>query len=467
MEAKKMQVEIDTISAVITAPGSAAVGIIRISGPDALAISEKMFFAASGKKLQDYPSHTMVYGRIKDATGTDIDEVLCVFMQGPRSYTAEDVVEIQCHGGIQSLRKIIALSYFYGAVAAEPGEFTKRAFLNGRIDLVQAESVMDIINSRSEAALKMAIRQQEGYLSRSLKEIRTKLKDVIVHLEAVIDYPEEDIEDVTYPEVEAAIKEAIEKTEKLLSGAHTGKILKEGLRTVIVGRPNVGKSSLMNRLLREERALVSEYAGTTRDVIEEQLLIGGIPILLADTAGIRETDDFVEKLGVERSRDLLEKAELIVIVLDGTSPLTEDDKLILNAAENKNCIVVVNKADSIKDNSVYEEMCARFGNENVLSVSAKTGEGIEKIGNRVKNYVFGNDSVLTEGAFMQNERQIELLRLSAECLREAADAASCRMPYDCMTIDVGRALSYMGEITGETVHEEIINDIFARFCIGK
>ena len=456
----------DTISAVTTAPGNAAIGIIRISGPEALKIAEKIFFAASGKKLEDYPSHTMAYGFVRDEKGVDIDEVLAVYMKAPRSYTAEDVIEIQCHGGMQSLRNILRLTYYYGARAAEPGEFTKRAFLNGRIDLVQAEAVMDIINSKSSAALKIAVQQQEGFLSGKLKEIRKELKDVIVHLEAVIDYPEEDIEDVTYNEVTVAIEKAKEETKALLNGAHTGKILKEGLRTAIIGRPNVGKSSLLNTLLKEERALVSEYEGTTRDVIEEQLVLGGIPVLLADTAGIHDTEDFVEKLGVERSRAFLDKAELIMVVLDGTSPLTPDDEAILNAVKGKNTVFVVNKTD-IAESLITNELANRFSRENIIEISAKTKEGIDLLENWLKEYVYGSNRQTDEEVYIQNERQIELLRQAHESLTDAADAAVNRLPYDCLTIDVDRALTLMGEITGETVRDEIINEIFARFCVGK
>ena len=456
----------DTISAVTTAPGNAAIGIVRISGPEALQIAGRMFFAASGKKLEEYPPHTMAYGHVRDEKGNEIDEVLTVYMKAPRSYTAEDVVEIQCHGGMQSIRQILSLTYFYGARPAEPGEFTKRAFLNGRIDLVQAESVMDIINSKSSAALKIAVQQQEGFLSGKLRSIRKKLRDVIVHLEAVIDYPEEDIEDVTYREVEEAICGALAEVSVLLRSAHTGKILKEGLRTAIIGRPNVGKSSLLNILLKEDRALVSEYEGTTRDVIEEQLVIGGVPILLADTAGIHDTQDFVEKLGVERSRAFLEKAELIMVVLDGTQPLTEDDETILTAIKEKNTVFAVNKTD-LSESVITKTLSKRFSADNIIEISAKTGEGIDELENWLKEYVYGSSRQSDEEIYIQNERQINLLRQAADSLKDAAEAAENRLPYDCLTIDVDRALTLMGEITGETVRDEIINEIFARFCVGK
>ena len=290
----------ETISAVITALGEGAVGIIRISGTEAAAIGYKLFRSASGKRLTEHTPHLLVYGHVVDEENSKIDEVLAVYMQGPHSYTAEDVVEIQSHGGLQSLKTILGLTYKMGARPAEPGEFTKRAFLNGRIDLIQAEAVMDIIKSRSEASLKMAVRQQDGQLSKKIKGLRRNLLDIVVNLEAVIDYPEEDIEEITFNTVSEGMEKVKQELEYLLKHAHTGKILREGLQTVIVGRPNVGKSSLLNALLSEERAIVSEYAGTTRDVIEEQLLLGSVPLVLVDTAGIRQTEDYVEKIGVAR-----------------------------------------------------------------------------------------------------------------------------------------------------------------------
>jgi tRNA modification GTPase len=325
---------------------------------------------------------------------------------------------------------------------------------------------MDIINSKSAAALQIAVQQQEGFLSKKLKEVRKKLRDVIVHLEAVIDYPEEDIEDVTYNEVKNSISEAAEEVSVLLEGAHTGKILKEGLRTAIIGRPNVGKSSLLNTLLKEDRALVSEYEGTTRDVIEEQLVIGGVPVLLADTAGIHDTKDFVEKLGVERSRAFLDKAELILVVLDGTQPLTSDDETILAAIKGKNAVFVVNKTD-LSESIITKTLAERFAPENIIEISAKTKEGIDRLESWLKEYVYGSSRQSEEEIYIQNERQINLLRQAADSLKDALEAAENRLPYDCLTIDVDRALTLMGEITGETVRDEIINEIFARFCVGK
>lgn len=456
----------DTISAVATALGEGAVGIIRISGARALAIGETLFKAASRKRLGAYPVNTLVYGHVYDTDKSLVDEVLAVYMRAPRSYTAEDVVEIQCHGGLESLKKILALTYSAGARPAEAGEFTKRAFLNGRIDLTQAEAVMDLIRSRSEASLKLAARQQQGQLAGVLRSLRKTLVDVVVNLEAVIDYPEEDIEDVTYGRVQESIGTAVEKIKELLAHAHTGKILREGLRTAIVGRPNVGKSSLLNALLKEERAIVSQYAGTTRDVIEEQLLLDGVPLVLADTAGIRSTDDFVEKIGVEKSRQLLAASELVICVIDGSEGMTPEDEAILTAAEGKPCVVIVNKSD-LPQKVDLPGLQKRFGSEKVMLLSAKTLSGIDAFSDWLKNYVYGSEGTLSDGAYIQNARQERLLREALKSLEDAGAAAQDMLPYDCIVIDVRTAIDLLGEITGDTVQDEIINEIFSKFCIGK
>lgn len=456
----------DTISAVITALGEGAVGIVRISGADALATAERIFKSRSGKKLSEYQHHTLVYGHVTDADGTMVDEVLCVYMQAPHSYTAEDVVEIQSHGGIQSLKKILELTYQNGARPAEAGEFTKRAFLNGRIDLTQAEAVMDIIRSRSEASLKLAVRQQNGQLAQELRKLRSKMLDVVINLEAVIDYPEEDIEDVTFDTVAGSIANTVSGIENLLAHAHTGKILREGLRTAIVGRPNVGKSSLLNALLKEERAIVSEYAGTTRDVIEEQLLLDGVPLVLADTAGIRKTEDYVEQIGVEKSRRLLQDAELVICVVDGSEGLTAEDEEILQSASEKPCVIIVNKSD-LKIDTTLQQLQDRFGIDKVMPLSARTNEGIDRFAAWLKNYVYGSEGTLSDGVYVQNARHEELLRQALQSLQDAQRAAQERLPYDCIVIDVRNAIDLLGEITGDTVQDEIINEIFARFCIGK
>ena len=455
----------DTISAITTATGLAAVGIVRLSGPKSLSISREIFLSSSKKHLDAYPKRSMVYGHIFDHDEA-IDEVLAVYMPAPHSYTAEDVVEIQCHGGTASLQKILGLTYQYGARPAEPGEFTKRAFLNGRIDLVQAEAVMDIINAKSEAALRNSLRLQEGYLSKELKEIRQQLLDVIVNLEAVIDYPEEDIEDVTYKKMEGSITEALKRVEKLLANGHAGRILREGLRTVIVGKPNVGKSSLLNQLLREDRALVSAYAGTTRDVIEEQLVVDGIPLVLADTAGIHATEDFVEQLGIRRSRELLAKAQLAIVVIDGTETLTEADQEILAAVQGHPYVVILNKAD-LGAGSAAQEVAKAYPEATILKLSAKTGTGLEEFRKWLGKFVYGSSGTMGDGLYVENLRQENLLKQAKDSLQSAADGASSHIAYDCLSIDINAALEAMGEITGQTASDEIISQIFARFCVGK
>ncbi|MEG1913628.1 MAG: tRNA uridine-5-carboxymethylaminomethyl(34) synthesis GTPase MnmE [Acidaminococcaceae bacterium] len=455
-----------TISAVATALGDGAVGIIRLSGRESLRIIEHIFVAASGKEVASYPPHTLIYGHIIE-DGMIIDEVLVAFMQGPHSYTAEDVVEIQAHGGVQALQKILALTYAIGARPAEPGEFTKRAFLNGRIDLVQAEAVMDIIKARSEAALKLALRQQSGQLSQRLRNIRGKLRDIVVNLEAVIDYPEEDIEEITFQEVETGLIAMRSAIQELLAHAHTGKILREGLKTAIIGRPNVGKSSLLNQLLKEERAIVSEVPGTTRDIIEEQLLIDGVPLVLADTAGIRVTEDYVEQMGVAKSRKILQAAELVIVVLDGSQALTPEDREILTAAREKSYVIIVNKSD-LTVGIDLKALSQEFGQEQVLKLSAKTSEGLEQFTLWLKQFVYGNSSGKTEEcAYVQNTRHEYLLRQAEASLEDALKATAGHIPYDCIVIDLRNAIDALGTITGETVRDEIINEIFAKFCIGK
>ena len=456
----------DTISAVATALGEGAIGIIRLSGPRSCEIADRIFKAASGKRLEKYPPNTLVYGHIVDGNGVIVDETLVVFMRSPHSYTAENVVEIQAHGGIQSLKKILSLTYEAGARPAEPGEFTKRAFLNGRIDLAQAEAVMDIIKARSEVSLKLALRQQQGQLSKEIGLLRRRLLDIIVNLEAVIDYPEEDIEEVTFLNVKNTIYDVQSEISLLLNNAHTGKIMREGMKTVIIGRPNVGKSSLLNSLLREERAIVSEIPGTTRDVIEEQLLIDGIPLVLTDTAGIRDTDDYVEKIGVAKTKKILEDAELAVVVLDGSESLHAEDRDILEAVREKPYVIIVNKSDLTQAIDLAA-LKADFGAENIMQLSARTSEGVADFIAWLKKYVYGAGGQLEEGIYVQNARHEYLLKQASAALSDALAAAGNHVPYDCIIIDLRNAVEAIGFITGDTVSDEIINEIFARFCVGK
>ena len=416
----------DTISAIATALGVGAVGIIRVSGPESLRLVNRIFRAK--EPLSSSRPRYLQYGHIHDGKGVDVDEVLAVYMPGPHSYTGEDVVEIQCHGGREALKEILRLTFSEGARPAEPGEFTKRAFLNGRLDLTEAEAVMDIINAKSRRALVAAGRGHKGALSRSIREIRGRLRDLVVHLEAIIDYPEDDIE-------------------------------------AIVGRPNVGKSSLLNRLLQTDRAIVSNIPGTTRDIIEEQMTLDGIPLVLTDTAGLRDTEDYVEQIGVKRSRAILEDAELVLVVLDSASPLTDEDRKLLAAVKNRPHLVLLNKSDLAPALS-REEVEALSGGD-VLSLSVKDGAGMDQVGIHLRHFVMGEGSDAEMGLMTQNARQGMLLEQAAHHLAETLRDARAHLPYDCLTIDLTQVLHELGEITGDDVPEEIINEIFAQFCVGK
>lgn len=454
----------ETISAITTPLGEGAVGIVRLSGPQSLAIAQKLF--KSKRPLTKDNPRFLTYGHCENAQGELLDEVLAVYMPGPHSYTGEDVVEIQCHGGVEALKAILSATYEQGAIPAEPGEFTKRAFLNGRLDLAEAEAVMDIIQARSAKALSAALRQQKGQLSQKVSAIRTGLKDLIVHLEATIDYPEDDIEEVTHAKALEGINKALNEVGQLLAHAHTGKIMKEGLKTAIVGRPNVGKSSLLNALLQEERAIVSSVPGTTRDVIEEQMLIEGVPLLLADTAGLRNTTDYVEQIGVQKTKEQLAQAELAVVVLDGSEALQEEDKNILREIKGRDSVIIINKADlPIKLDKIALEQSV--GAKNVLTLSAKTKEGVTAFVAWLKNYVYGQGANVDTGIFVQNARQERLLKEARTSLQSALEGARNQEPYDCLEIDLREALAQLGAITGEAVPDEIINEIFARFCLGK
>ena len=454
----------DTISAIATALGVGSIGVIRLSGPESLAIANTLF--QGRKALGPAAARQLLYGHIKDREGQEVDEVLAVYMPGPHSYTGEDVCEIQCHGGRQALQEILALTYQAGARPAEPGEFTKRAFLNGRLDLAEAESVMDIINAKSRRALLAANRGHEGGLSKKVKAIREELRGLIAQQEAVIDYPEEDIEDVTYEKAQEVLAKGRAAVDQLLQKGSAGRILREGLRTAIVGRPNVGKSSLLNQLLQTDRAIVSSIPGTTRDIIEEQMTIAGIPLVLTDTAGLRDTEDYVEKIGVERSRAVLEDAQLALVVLDGSQKLTEEDESLLESLNGRQKLILVNKADLPMEVDL-NALKRKYGDENVLVLSVKTGEGMEAVAQWLQHFVYGEGSDSELGSVTQNARQENLLRKALQSLEDALQGAQNHYPYDCLTIDLTQALHDLGEITGEDVPDEIINEIFARFCVGK
>lgn len=456
-----------TIAAIATPLGEGGIGIVRLSGNKSLAIVEKIFQPASSKKLKNN-SHCLIYGTIIEPNGQAIDEALVVYMRGPHSYTAEDVVEIQAHSSIAGLQKILSLVLANGARLANPGEFTQRAFLNGRLDLTQAEAVLDIIKSRTQASLKLAMRQHKGLLSKKISSYRQLLKDIVVQLEAVIDYPEEDIEDLTAQDVSAKLQALQTQLQELLDSAKVGKVLKEGLRVVITGQPNVGKSSLLNLLLQEERAIVSNIAGTTRDVIEEKLIVAGIPIVLVDTAGIRETEDVIEKIGVAKSYSNIESADLVLLMLDASQGLNADDEKLLAAIGEQEYFVLVNKIDVPADLEKIKSQLALYKPKKTIYLSLVTGEGMAEFKEQLTQQVFGSSGQLLEdNVYIQNVRHEQLLQTAAQHLQEADQALQLGISLDCAVIDLRLCIDNLGCITGESVQDEIINEIFSRFCIGK
>ncbi len=455
----------DTIAAVATAYGEGGIGIIRISGEKALSILEDVFeFAGETSQIVN---RRMTYGRIVDRENEQIiDEVLAVYMKGPKTYTAEDVVEINCHGSMVSLRKTLALVLRKGARLAEPGEFTKRAFLNGRLDLSQAEAVIDIIKAKTDRSFDVAMSQLEGALSLRVTEIRQKLLDLLVDITVNIDYPDEDIEELTYDKIEENILLIGEMIEKLLSTANTGRMIREGIRVAIVGKPNVGKSSLMNSLLRETRAIVTEIPGTTRDTIEEAISIRNIPVYLVDTAGIRETSDKVERLGIERSKAAFNEADFIIFIMDGSSEISDEDREIAAYLDGRNSVVLINKND-LGRSFTNDDVRNLIADPVIIETSLISNEGIEKIENHIEELVYGGELSQHDSTMVNNVRHIELLQQSRDSLRDAMDMTLAREALDFIEVDVRNAYELLGEITGETVSDDIINEVFARFCLGK
>ncbi len=457
----------DTISAIVTAPGEAGVGIVRVSGPLAQTVGEVLFRSASGRKLGDLPSHYASYGKvINPVDGAVVDEVLLLVMRAPHSYTREDVVEIQCHGSHVSLRRILALTLSCGARLAEPGEFTKRAFLNGRLDLTQAEAVMDIIRAKTEASLRLAVRHLEGGLAAAIRAERERLLALIAHIEALLDFPEEEIEEVSARQAAEGAALGAANLQRLLDTANQGKVLREGLATVILGKPNVGKSSLLNALVRTQRAIVTDVPGTTRDVIEEYVNLRGVPLRIIDTAGIRETEDVVEKLGVERSRQMLQEADLVLVLLDTSRPLSAEDKEVLALLGAQKSLVLLNKSD-LPPLWGEEEIRTLAPQQQVLRISLAAASGLEELEEAIVQQVYCGAASQGEGILAVNVRQEALLQQAVRHLQEVGDAAAAGMPLDCLSIDLRAAWTLLGEITGDTVGEDMITEIFSRFCIGK
>lgn len=455
----------DTIAAVATAYGEGGIGIIRISGEKSLDILKEVFFPASS--CDEIVSRRITYGKILDKDNNQIiDEVLAVYMKGPKTYTAEDVVEINCHGSMVSLRKTLALILRKGARLAEPGEFTKRAFLNGRLDLSQAEAVIDVIKAKTDKSFDVALSQLEGSLSSKISSIRAKLLDLLVDITVNIDYPDEDIEELTYEKLERNISSIGEMIEKLLSTASFGRMIREGIRVAIVGKPNVGKSSLMNGLLRETRAIVTEIPGTTRDTIEEVISIRNIPVYLVDTAGIRETDDMIEQMGIEKSKEAFNNSDFIIFILDGSKPLSDEDKEIAEYLGTRKSLVLINKSDLTQAFTV-DDVKKLVPGVHVIETSLIMGEGIEDIEEFIENMVYGGEISQEESLMVNNVRHIELLKKGRDSLNDAFRMAEMKEALDFIEIDVKNAYEFLGEIIGETVSDDIIDEVFARFCLGK
>ena len=436
-----------------------------MSGKDTFKILEKIFKLKNPQKIEDIPGYTIKYGHILDE-GKIIDEVLVSYFKSPKSYTTEDMCEINTHGGNVVMSKILELCIKNGANLAEPGEFTKRAFLGGRIDLSQAESIIDIINAKSEREAKEGIKQLEGFLSEKIIEVKNELLEIMANIEVSIDYPEYDTPDVTYNDILEKINLCREKLNKLKNSFNNGKIIKNGIKTVIIGKPNVGKSSLLNAILKEDRAIVTEIEGTTRDTIEEFVNINGVPLKIVDTAGIRDSQDKVEKIGIEKSKKLAYDADLIIAILDSSSDLTDDDFEILEIAKNKKSIIVLNKSDLQQKTTLQNPKLKDF-KKNAIYLSAKDKMGLELLYDKITDMFNLNEINLDNEIFITNERHKNLISKAIENLNKAENILKQGLPVDIIEISLKNVISNLSEITGEEASEEIINEIFSRFCLGK
>lgn len=455
----------DTIAAIATAMSNSGIGIVRISGDEALDVADRIFRPKKGsRKVSDMETHTIHYGYVTDGDEV-IDEVMLLIMKAPRSYTCEDTIEIDCHGGVLVMKKILETVLKYGARPAEPGEFTKRAFLNGRIDLSQAESVIDVINAQNELALKSSVSQLQGAVLEKIKAIRAVVLHEIAFIESALDDPEH-VSLEGYPEqLHEIMSDAHSKVKKLLDSSDNGKMLKEGINTAIVGKPNAGKSSLLNILVGEERAIVTEIAGTTRDILQEQIQIGGIGLNVIDTAGIRDTEDIVEKIGVNKSREYIEKADLIIYVVDSSTELDENDQEIIEAIQNKKAIVLLNKSDldAKTDASVLQTQLSKP----ILSISAKNNTGIHELETLIEEMFFSGKLSFNDEVYITNIRQKNVLAEAQNSLKMVLQSIADGMPEDFFTIDMMNAYEALGTIIGESVGEDLVNEIFSKFCMGK
>lgn len=458
----------ETIAAISTPYGTGGIGIIRVSGPDAFEIVGRIFKCS--RSFNEIGSHYAVHGRIVDPDNNQVlDDVLLIKMKGPHSFTGEDVVEINCHGGIVVLKNVLSLLLRKGARPAGPGEFTKRAFLNGRMDLAQAEAVIDLINAKTDESSRAAASQLEGKLSGDIRSARQRLIELIAHIEAVVDYPEHDIEDVTGDEINQGVCSALNDLNIIASSYDRGRLLREGITAVIIGRPNAGKSSLLNTLTGTSRAIVTDIPGTTRDIIEEYINIRGIPVRFLDTAGIRDTNDPVESIGVDRARNAAMQADLVIVVIDVQEKISPLDADMLNSLKDKKKIIIINKTDMADEDAISkaEGKVKEITGEPALAASMLDGTGIDELKGQIealflKGEIFTNNEVL-----VTNARHKQLLDMSINSLKSASEAHQAGIPLDFVTIDIKESAEYLGQITGESVSEDVVKEIFSRFCIGK
>ncbi|MFC5465797.1 tRNA uridine-5-carboxymethylaminomethyl(34) synthesis GTPase MnmE [Lederbergia graminis] len=460
--------EFDTIAAISTPMGEGAIAIVRLSGDEAIAIADKIFKSPNNKSLLEVPTHTIHYGHIVDPKSKEVaEEVMISVMKGPRTFTREDVVEINCHGGLVSVNRVLQLVLNGGARLAEPGEFTKRAFLNGRIDLSQAEAVMDLIRAKTDRAMNVALGQMEGRLSKLIATLRQEILETVAHIEVNIDYPEyDDVEEMTHRILVEKATYIKGELERLLQTSQQGKILREGLSTVIIGRPNVGKSSLLNSLVQENKAIVTDIPGTTRDVIEEYVNVRGVPLRLVDTAGIRETEDIVERIGVERSREVLKKADLILLVLNSAEEFTEEDKQLFAATSGMDVIVIANKTD-LPQKIDLDEVRDFASNRTIVTTSLLEEKGIDDLEQAIADMFFQGQIEAGDMTYVSNSRHIALLHQALQAIEDVLNGIDFGTPIDIIQIDLTRTWELLGEIIGDTVEESLINQLFSQFCLGK
>ncbi|MGF9851387.1 tRNA uridine-5-carboxymethylaminomethyl(34) synthesis GTPase MnmE [Bacillus paramobilis] len=457
--------EFDTIAAISTALGEGAIAIVRVSGDDAVEKVNRIF---KGKDLTEVPSHTIHYGHIVDLdTNQVIEEVMVSILRAPRTFTRENIVEINCHGGLVSVNKVLQLILAQGVRLAEPGEFTKRAFLNGRIDLSQAEAVMDLIRAKTDRAMNVAINQMEGRLSKLIGRLRQDILETLAHVEVNIDYPEyDDVEEMTHNILIEKATHVRDEIAKILETSKQGKILREGIATAIIGRPNVGKSSLLNSLVQEKKAIVTDIAGTTRDVIEEYVNVRGVPLKLIDTAGIRETEDVVERIGVERSKEMMSQADLVLVVVNYSEALTNEDEDLFRAVQGKDFIVIVNKTD-LPQTIDMERVTELAAGNRVITTSLIEEQGIDELEKAIADLFFEGAIDSADVTYVSNARHIGLLTQAGKTIGDAIEAIENGVPIDMVQIDLTRTWEILGEITGDTVHESLIDQLFSQFCLGK